>query len=75
MFNTIKNLFLGNDPTIVMDSVAGLPPPSKKALAKRDKAAKEAIKKLGSKYMNVPFKGETEAPVNEIEQARRKKSA
>lgn len=73
MFRKMFDKEISNPET---SSLINLSAPSKDAIAKREQKIKKALKKLGNKYMNVPFKGEPEtAPVNEIEQARRKKTA
>jgi len=60
-------------------SLIALSSPSKKALAKRERLAKEAIKKLGDKYLNVSMRKQEQkelpAEVAQIATARKRKTA
>jgi hypothetical protein len=59
-------------------SLIALSSPSKKALAKRERLAKEAIKKLGDKYLNVSMRKQESKPLAEVAQiatARKRKTA
>jgi hypothetical protein len=50
-----------------------LSPPSKKAVAKRNKKVKESIERMGDKHLNVPFKKVEQPPLASVSKI--KKSA